>query len=96
LIGQGPASQSLRDFRPIARAGHSACFSLRLGLNAWHASESLQNRVGSFLSKQNYRQDLLLRGSNQKGIIMNEVAQNMAWAVVFSALGGLIGSGECG
>jgi hypothetical protein len=81
LVGQGPASQSLRDIRPIARAGHSACFSLRLGLNAWHPIESLQN----------HRQDLSLCGSNQKGIIMNEVAQNMAWAVVFSALGGFIG-----
>jgi small-conductance mechanosensitive channel len=81
LVGQGPASQSLRDIHPIARAGHSACFSLRLGLNAWHASESLQN----------HRQDLSLCGSNQKGTVMNEVAQNMAWAVVFSALGGLIG-----
>jgi hypothetical protein len=71
----------LRDIRPIARAGHSACFSLRLGLNAGHASESLQN----------HRQDLSLCCSNQKGIIMNEVAQNMAWAVVFSGLGGFIG-----
>jgi small-conductance mechanosensitive channel len=74
-----------------ALSWHSACFFSRLGLNARHASEWLQNRARQFLSKQNHQQDLSPCCSNQTGKIMNEVAYNMAWAVVFSALGGLIG-----
>jgi hypothetical protein len=31
----------LRDIRPLAQAGHSACFSLRAGLNARHANQWL-------------------------------------------------------
>jgi ABC-type multidrug transport system fused ATPase/permease subunit len=81
----------LQKKRLLPAEGHFACFFLRLGLNARRAIEWLQNRIGQFLSNQNHRQDLSLCCSNQKGTVMNEVAQNMAWAVVFSALGGIIG-----
>jgi hypothetical protein len=49
------------------------------------------NLFGPFLSQQNHRQDLSPCRSNQTGKIMSEVTSNMCWAVVFSALGGVIG-----